>query len=120
QDIIALIEEKKKSDSDAWSLSERQRVETNLMKLKGVLKIGIQLCENSCRRATAAVNTTDTKAPSIPNRATESETELLWFKLLDTFLDATKAISSILTTQFPAVLPANKDTLDSPATIVRP
>ncbi|CAG8483775.1 10453_t:CDS:10, partial [Paraglomus occultum] len=120
QDIIALIEEKKKSDSDVWSLSERQRVETNLMKLKGVLKIGIQLCENSCRRATAAVNTTDTKAPSIPNRTTESETELLWFKLLDTFLDATKAISSILTTQFPAVLPANKDTLDSPATVVRP
>ncbi|CAG8450618.1 11124_t:CDS:10 [Ambispora leptoticha] len=107
-DILQLIEDKKNSKNDRWTVQEKTKVDQSLMKLKGVLKIGIMLCENSCRRATLASCVGESSSSPIiplPNRANESETELLWFKLLDAFLDATKAVSSNLSTQFPPLLP---------------
>ncbi|RIB07429.1 Golgi CORVET complex core vacuolar protein 8-domain-containing protein [Gigaspora rosea] len=101
-DILTLVEEKKDSRSDQWTLIEKTKIETSLMKLKGVLKIGILLCENSYRRATLS-NGSEVLAPQT-SRATESETELLWFKLLDTFLDATKAVSSSVIPPIPTMM----------------
>ncbi|RHZ52600.1 hypothetical protein Glove_460g50 [Diversispora epigaea] len=105
QEILVLIEEKKNSKNDRWTLIEKTKIETSLMKLKGVLKIGILLCENSCRRAISN-NDESSRALVLPqtSRATESETELLWFKLLDTFLDATKAISSSVIPPVPSMM----------------
>ncbi|CAG8434792.1 11750_t:CDS:10 [Ambispora gerdemannii] len=107
EDILQLVEDKKNSKNDRWTMNEKNKVEQSLMKLKGVLKIGIMLCENSCRRATLASGVGEASSSPIlplPNRANESETELLWFKLLDAFLDATKAVSSSSSTQFPPLL----------------
>ncbi|CAG8700145.1 4662_t:CDS:2, partial [Acaulospora morrowiae] len=103
QDILVLVEEKKNSKNDRWTLIEKTKIETSLMKLKGVLKIGILLCENSCQRATLA-NSSAVVALSETNHTIESETELLWFKLLDTFLDATKAISSSVIPPIPSMM----------------
>ncbi|CAG8462142.1 3794_t:CDS:10 [Diversispora eburnea] len=105
QEILVLIEEKKNSKNDRWTLIEKTKIETSLMKLKGVLKIGILLCENSCRRAISN-NGESSRALALPqtSRATESETELLWFKLLDMFLDATKAISSSVIPPVPSMM----------------
>ncbi|KAG9304504.1 hypothetical protein G9A89_020068 [Geosiphon pyriformis] len=108
QDILDLVEEKKNTMNERWTLHEKSRVDQSLMKLKGVLKIGIMLCENSCRRATMSNNGSEIASTSViplPNRTNESETEILWFKLLDSFLGATKSISSSLSPQFPSLLP---------------
>ncbi|RIA88126.1 Golgi CORVET complex core vacuolar protein 8-domain-containing protein [Glomus cerebriforme] len=103
QEILLLIEDKKNDMNDRWTLMEKTKIETSLMKLKGVLKIGILLCENSCRRATLAKGSEG--AVALPqDRTTESETELLWFKLLDAFLDATKAISSSVIPPIPPMM----------------
>ncbi|CAG8624407.1 15631_t:CDS:1, partial [Dentiscutata heterogama] len=102
-DILALVEEKKDSRDDQWTLIEKTKIETSLMKLKGVLKIGILLCENSYRRATLT-NGSEVLALPQMSRANESETELLWFKLLDTFLDATKAVSSSVIPPIPTMM----------------
>ncbi|CAG8720712.1 19773_t:CDS:2, partial [Racocetra fulgida] len=102
-DILALVEEKKNSKSDRWTLMEKTKIETSLMKLKGVLKIGILLCENSCRRAISSNGSALLALPQTSS-ATESETELLWFKLLDTFLDATKAVSSSVIPPIPTLM----------------
>jgi len=103
QEILLLIEDKKNDMNDRWTLGEKTKIETSLMKLKGVLKIGILLCENSCRRATSIKGTEG--AVAVPkDRAKESETEILWFKLLDAFLDATKAVSSSVIPPIPPMM----------------
>ncbi|POG71025.1 Golgi CORVET complex core vacuolar protein 8-domain-containing protein [Rhizophagus irregularis DAOM 181602=DAOM 197198] len=103
QEILSLIEDKKNDINDQWTLIEKTKIETSLMKLKGVLKIGILLCENSCRRATSTKGSKG--AVALPqDHTTESETELLWFKLLDAFLDATKAISSCVIPPIPPMM----------------
>ncbi|GES89751.1 golgi complex component [Rhizophagus clarus] len=103
QEILSLIEDKKNDINDQWTLFEKTKIETSLMKLKGVLKIGILLCENSCRRATSTKGSKG--AVTLPHdHTTESETELLWFKLLDAFLDATKAISSSVIPPIPPMM----------------
>ncbi|CAG8447350.1 141_t:CDS:10 [Funneliformis mosseae] len=104
EEILALIDEKKNDTNDRWTLLEKTKIETSLMKLKGVLKIGILLCENSCRRATLAKGSTGVVSVPQMNRATESETELLWYKLLDAFLNATKAVSSSVIPPIPPMM----------------
>nr|CAG8473106.1 9731_t:CDS:10 [Entrophospora candida] len=93
--VVWIMEQSGNAVGALDKILEIGRIETALMKLKGVLKIAITLCENSCRRAIVnSGNYNDTMT-------TESESELLWFKLLDTFLDATKAITSSVTPQRP-------------------
>ncbi|CAG8499382.1 17627_t:CDS:10, partial [Acaulospora colombiana] len=101
REILMLVEEKKNSKNDRWTLIEKTKIETSLMKLKGVLKIGIHLCENSCQRAIMSNSSSVVAATS---RITESETESLWYSLLDTFLDATKDISSKVVPPIPPMM----------------
>ncbi|CAJ0768017.1 7969_t:CDS:10 [Entrophospora sp. SA101] len=103
--ILDLIERKKNSKSDRWSLIEKTEVDSTLMKLKGVLKIGILLCENSSRHDTSpsAGLIIDATLTQI-SRAPENESELLWYRLLDTFVDATNAITTSVVPPIPPLM----------------
>nr|CAG8490775.1 4813_t:CDS:10 [Entrophospora candida] len=103
--ILDLIERKKNSKSDRWSLIEKTEVDSTLMKLKGVLKIGILLCENSSRHDTSpsAGLIIDATLTQI-SRAPENESELLWYRLLDTFVEATNAITTSVVPPIPPLM----------------
>ncbi|KAG0236502.1 Vacuolar protein sorting-associated protein 8 [Actinomortierella wolfii] len=108
--ITALVASKPKDKlQDAhWSMEEQNTIRASLVRLRGVLNVGKQLCERSSKakllqyrassHGTRSALSSDVATGSSPtsNSGSTRETETLWFRLLQTFVTASRKITLLV------------------------
>ncbi|KAF9967581.1 Vacuolar protein sorting-associated protein 8, partial [Actinomortierella ambigua] len=111
-DLVASKPKDRLQDAQ-WSMEEQNTIRASLVRLRGVLNVGKQLCERSSRRArglrkhsTTIATTTTNSAAGTPtlsppgssptNSGTARETETLWFRLLQTFVAASRKMTLLV------------------------
>ncbi|KAF9338096.1 Vacuolar protein sorting-associated protein 8 [Podila minutissima] len=98
QERIDMLSTLVKSKSDGkiqdayWTLEEQSNIRDSLVRLRGVLNVGKQLCE---RRSQKAKLLAQVSTASLPQASTtsESDTETLWFRLLQAFVAASRKMT---------------------------
>ncbi|RUP52444.1 hypothetical protein BC936DRAFT_138358 [Jimgerdemannia flammicorona] len=111
-EVFGDVKEKESRRGRGWTIDEQTAVRNCLVKIRGVLRVGTQLCENSSRRLALANNVgvvgmsggpfVSVDEPPSPVFSTsskmslENESETLWFQLLDTYVEASKTILTVL------------------------
>lgn len=111
-EIFGGAKEKESKRGRGWTIEEQTVMRNNLVKIRGVLRVGTQLCENSSRRLALANNVGVVGMGGGPfmsgdellspvfgtnaKTALENESETLWFRLLDTYVEASKNILAVL------------------------
>ncbi|KAF9585028.1 Vacuolar protein sorting-associated protein 8 [Lunasporangiospora selenospora] len=94
-----------------WMMEEQSNMRATLVRLRGVLNVGKQLCErrsqtvkllSQARTTTTTTTTTTTDATKprsqhhVQNPRSESDTEILWFRLLQVFVSASRTITYLI------------------------
>ncbi|KAF9105660.1 Vacuolar protein sorting-associated protein 8 [Mortierella sp. GBA35] len=77
-----------------WSIEEQSNVRASLVRLRGILNVGKQLCERRSQKVKILSHTTTT--PAHPKSAAESDTEMLWFRLLQVFVSASRKMTLLI------------------------
>ncbi|KAG0356489.1 Vacuolar protein sorting-associated protein 8 [Podila minutissima] len=101
QERIDMLSTLVKSKSDGkiqdayWTLEEQSNIRDSLVRLRGVLNVGKQLCE---RRSQKAKLLAQVSTASLPQASTtsESDTETLWFRLLQAFVAASRKMTFLI------------------------
>ncbi|OAD69130.1 hypothetical protein PHYBLDRAFT_85972, partial [Phycomyces blakesleeanus NRRL 1555(-)] len=77
-----------------WTFEDQSTISSCLIGLNGVLRVGTLLCENSSRMSLSTYTTE--VAASNDDRDKNDEVELLWFRLLDAYVEASIEIYGAL------------------------
>jgi hypothetical protein len=77
-----------------WSMEEQSNMRASLVRLRGVLNVGKQLCERRSQKVKILSHTTT--APAQPKSTAESDTETLWFRLLQVFVAASRKMTQLI------------------------
>ncbi|KAI8352952.1 Golgi CORVET complex core vacuolar protein 8-domain-containing protein [Mortierella sp. GBAus27b] len=77
-----------------WSMEEQSNVRASLVRLRGVLNVGKQLCERRSQKVKILSQTA--KAPLQQNAAAQNDTETLWFRLLQDFVAASRKMALLV------------------------
>ncbi|KAK3829853.1 MAG: Golgi CORVET complex core vacuolar protein 8-domain-containing protein [Linnemannia elongata] len=77
-----------------WSMEEQSNMRASLVRLRGVLNVGKQLCERRSQKVKILSHTTT--APAQPKSTAESDTETLWFRLLQVFVAASRKMTLLI------------------------
>ncbi|KAG0079886.1 Vacuolar protein sorting-associated protein 8 [Podila epicladia] len=101
QERIDMLSTLVKSKSDGkiqdayWTLEEQSNIRDSLVRLRGVLNVGKQLCE---RRSQKAKLLSQVSTAPLPQASTtsESDTETLWFRLLQAFVAASRKMTFLI------------------------
>ncbi|KAG9063699.1 Vacuolar protein sorting-associated protein 8 [Linnemannia hyalina] len=96
-DILAgLVKSKEdgKVQDKYWSMEEQSNMRASLVRLRGVLNVGKQLCERRSQKVKILSHTTT--APAQPKSTAESDTETLWFRLLQVFVAASRKMTLLI------------------------
>ncbi|KAF9216835.1 Vacuolar protein sorting-associated protein 8 [Podila verticillata] len=101
QERIDMLSTLVKSKSDGkiqdayWTLEEQSNTRDSLVRLRGVLNVGKQLCE---RRSQKAKLLSQVSTAPLPQASTnnESDTETLWFRLLQAFVAASRKMTFLI------------------------
>ncbi|KAG0275322.1 Vacuolar protein sorting-associated protein 8 [Linnemannia exigua] len=78
-----------------WSMEEQSNMRASLVRLRGVLNVGKQLCERRSQKVKILSHTTST-APTPSKSVAESDTETLWFRLLQVFVAASRKMTLLI------------------------
>ncbi|KAF9904302.1 Vacuolar protein sorting-associated protein 8 [Linnemannia zychae] len=104
---------KSKEDGKAqdmyWSMEEQSNMRASLVRLRGVLNVGKQLCERRSQKIKILSHTTTVPAQS--KSAVESDTETLWFRLLQVFVAASRKMTLLITSSRPGDDPQDDEML---------
>ncbi|KAF9425049.1 Vacuolar protein sorting-associated protein 8 [Podila epigama] len=76
-----------------WTLEEQSNMRDSLVRLRGVLNVGKQLCERRSQKAKLFSQTSKAPAPIMPS---ENDTETLWFRLLQVFVAASRRMTMLV------------------------
>ncbi|KAG0047133.1 Vacuolar protein sorting-associated protein 8 [Gryganskiella cystojenkinii] len=85
-----------------WSMEEQSNVRASLVRLRGVLNVGKQLCERRSQKA-KLISQAATMPASVRTTVSESETETLWFRLLQVFVAASRRMTLLIADHLPKV-----------------
>ncbi|KAG0358060.1 Vacuolar protein sorting-associated protein 8 [Gamsiella multidivaricata] len=77
-----------------WSMEEQSNMRASLVRLRGVLNVGKQLCERRSQKVKLLSQVA--KVPLQQNAAAQSDTETLWFRLLQIFVAASRKITLLV------------------------
>ncbi|KAF9288888.1 Vacuolar protein sorting-associated protein 8 [Mortierella alpina] len=77
-----------------WSMEEQSNMRASLVRLRGVLNVGKQLCERRSQKAKLLSQVAT--APTQQKMGAESETETLWFRLLQVFVAASRNMNLLI------------------------
>ncbi|KAF9949559.1 Vacuolar protein sorting-associated protein 8 [Mortierella alpina] len=77
-----------------WSMEEQSNMRASLVRLRGVLNVGKQLCERRSQKAKLLSQVAT--APAQQKMGAESETETLWFRLLQVFVAASRNMNLLI------------------------
>lgn len=77
-----------------WSMEEQSNMRASLVRLRGVLNVGKQLCERRSQKVKILSHTTT--APAQTKSTAESDTETLWFRLLQVFVAASRKMTLLI------------------------
>ncbi|KAF9168823.1 Vacuolar protein sorting-associated protein 8 [Mortierella sp. AD011] len=83
-----------------WSIEEQSTMRASLVRLRGVLNVGKQLCERRSQKVKLLSQAA--KAPLQQNSMAQSDTETLWFRLLQVFVSASRKMTLLITSKLPA------------------
>ncbi|KAF9354989.1 Vacuolar protein sorting-associated protein 8 [Mortierella sp. AD094] len=83
-----------------WSIEEQSTMRASLVRLRGVLNVGKQLCERRSQKVKLLSQAA--KAPLQQNSMAQSDTETLWFRLLQVFVSASRKMTLLVTAKLPA------------------
>ncbi|KAI1313891.1 Vacuolar protein sorting-associated protein 8 [Mortierella claussenii] len=97
--LSALVKSKPDGEiQDAhWSMEEQTKMRASLVRLRGVLNVGKQLCERRSQKVKLLSQAA--KAPLQQNTAAQSDTETLWFRLLKVFVAASRRMALLISTK---------------------
>ncbi|KAF9919403.1 Vacuolar protein sorting-associated protein 8 [Lobosporangium transversale] len=84
-----------------WSMEEQINMRACLVRLRGVLNVGKQLCERRSQKVKLLSQAA--KVPLQQNLSAESDTETLWFRLLQVFVSATRKMTILIATKRPSI-----------------
>ncbi|KAG0328132.1 Vacuolar protein sorting-associated protein 8 [Dissophora globulifera] len=100
--LSALVKSKPDGEiQDAhWSMEEQSNMRASLVRLRGVLNVGKQLCERRSQRVKLLSQVT--KAPLQQNTVAQSDTETLWFRLLQVFVSASRKMTTLVSEKRPS------------------
>ncbi|KAF9942607.1 Vacuolar protein sorting-associated protein 8 [Mortierella alpina] len=77
-----------------WSMEDQSNMRASLVRLRGVLNVGKQLCERRSQKAKLLSQVAT--APTQQKMGAESETETLWFRLLQVFVAASRNMNLLI------------------------
>ncbi|KAG0292451.1 Vacuolar protein sorting-associated protein 8 [Linnemannia gamsii] len=77
-----------------WSMEEQSNMRASLVRLRGVLNVGKQLCERRSQKVKILSHTTT--APALAKSTADSDTEMLWFRLLQVFVAASRKMTQLI------------------------
>ncbi|KAF9933290.1 Vacuolar protein sorting-associated protein 8 [Linnemannia zychae] len=77
-----------------WSIEEQSNMRASLVRLRGVLNVGKQLCERRSQKVKILSHSTTLSVQ--PKPMTESDTETLWFRLLQVFVVASRKMTLLI------------------------
>ncbi|KAG0213897.1 Vacuolar protein sorting-associated protein 8 [Mortierella sp. GBA30] len=77
-----------------WSMEEQSNMRASLVRLRGVLNVGKQLCVRRSQKAKLLSQVAT--APTQQKMGAESETETLWFRLLQVFVAASRNMNLLI------------------------
>lgn len=77
-----------------WSMEEQSSMRASLVRLRGVLNVGKQLCERRSQKVKILSHTTT--APAQTKSTAASDTETLWFRLLQVFVAASRKMTQLI------------------------
>ncbi|KAF9202333.1 Vacuolar protein sorting-associated protein 8 [Haplosporangium sp. Z 27] len=101
-DILSTLV-RSKSDGEVqdahWSIEEQSTMRASLVRLRGVLNVGKQLCERRSQKVKLISQAA--KAPLQQNTMAQSDTETLWFRLLQVFVSASRRMTHLITAKLP-------------------
>ncbi|KAF9365241.1 Vacuolar protein sorting-associated protein 8 [Mortierella sp. NVP85] len=83
-----------------WSMEEQSNIRACLVRLRGVLNVGKQLCERRSQKVKILSQTA--KAPLQQNAAAQNDTETLWFRLLQVFVTASRKMTLLTISKRPS------------------
>ncbi|KAF9568372.1 Vacuolar protein sorting-associated protein 8 [Mortierella alpina] len=91
--LVSSKEEGKIQDQ-YWSMEDQSNMRASLVRLRGVLNVGKQLCERRSQKAKLLSQVAT--APTQQKLGAESETETLWFRLLQVFVAAARNMNLLI------------------------
>ncbi|KAF9114740.1 Vacuolar protein sorting-associated protein 8 [Mortierella sp. AM989] len=103
-DILSTLV-KSKADGEIqdayWSIEEQSTMRASLVRLRGVLNVGKQLCERRSQKVKLLSQVA--KAPLQQNTMAQSDTETLWFRLLQVFVSASRKMTLQITAKLSSI-----------------
>ncbi|KAG0343931.1 Vacuolar protein sorting-associated protein 8 [Podila humilis] len=78
-----------------WTLEEQSNIRDSLVRLRGVLNVGKQLCERRSQKVKLLSQISSAPLPQ-SSMGSDSDTETLWFRLLQVFVAASRKMTSLI------------------------
>ncbi|KAF9436335.1 Vacuolar protein sorting-associated protein 8 [Entomortierella beljakovae] len=82
-----------------WTIEEQSAMRASLVRLRGVLNVGKQLCERRSQKV--KILSQVATVPLQQNSMAQSDTETLWFRLLQVFVSASRKMTLLITDKLP-------------------
>jgi len=83
-----------------WTMEDQSKIRASLVRLRGVLNVGKQLCERRSQKAKLISQAATMPAP-VRTTVSESDTETLWFRLLQMFVSASRRMTLLIAEHLP-------------------